>query len=143
MVNSVLLLHFFATLQPPLQFFLDLLYKLVTCNLGSVTPYGATMRDVQCSPKQRMVIKNAYYGDFDQTGVFNDDKSFDATCSPLATCRMKYLCNGNESCELTINNTLLPSQYCPDVSKELYTKYTCVDDYNFSAITTGSYTVNR
>ena len=113
------------------------LCKLVTCNLGSVTPYGATMKDVQCSPKQRMVIKNAYYGDFDQTGVFNDDKSFYATCSALATCRMKPFCNGNISCELTINNTLLPSQHCPDVSKELYTKYNCVDDYSSTPITTG------
>ena len=96
------------------------------------------MKDVQCSPKQRMVIKNAYYnGDFGQNGVFNDDKSFDATCSTLATCRMKPFCNGNISCELTISNTLLPSQHCPDVSKELYTKYNYLDDYSSTPITTG------
>ena len=111
--------------------------------LGSVTGYGEKMKHVHCSPKQVMEIRSAKYGDFDTTGVFSDDKKLDATCSILATCQVKSHCNGKRSCELTMNNDLLPSQYCSDTSKQIYTKYTCKDTYDSSTIiTAGKVTSN-
>lgn len=95
------------------------------------------MKDVHCSPKQRMVVKNAYYRDSNQTGIYIHDENVDTSCSAIATCRMKSRCNGKRSCEVTIDNTLLPSQFCLDVSKELYMEYTCVDAYSSTSITTG------
>ena len=110
-------------------------------NSGSVTNYGTTMEDVHCSPIQHMVVKRADYGVFNKNGVFNDKKSIDTNCSVLATCRVKSLCGGNRSCELTIDNNLLPSPYCSnhdsDTSKQIYTEYTCVDTYKSTTITTG------
>ena len=96
------------------------------------------MVNVGCSSKQYMVIKSANYGDFDQNGVFNDDKNVATVCSAVATCRMKYRCNGNKSCELTIDNSLLPSQHCLNSSEEVYIKYTCDDTNNSSPITEGN-----
>jgi hypothetical protein len=103
-----------------------------------VTAYNAEMKDVHCSPKQKMVVKSADYGDFNKNGAFNDDKNIDTTCSKLTNCQVKSRCGGNRSCELTMDNNLLPSEYCPDTLKEIYTKYTCVDTYNSSTITTGN-----
>ena len=103
-----------------------------------MTAYNTKMTDVHCSPKQKMVVKSANYGDFKENDVFNDDKNFDVTCSALANCQVKSLCGGKSSCELTINNNLLPLEYCSDTSKEIYTKYTCVDAYNSSTITAGN-----
>ena len=103
-----------------------------------MTAYNAEMKDVHCSPKQNMVVKSADYGDFDKNGAFNDDKNIDTTCSKLTNCQVKSLCGGNRSCELTMDNNLLPSEYCSDTSKEIYTKYTCVDTYNSSTIITGN-----
>jgi hypothetical protein len=103
-----------------------------------VTAYNAKMEHVHCSPKQKMVVKSADYGDFNKNGAFNDDKNIDTTCSKLTSCQVKSRCGGNRSCELTMDNNLLPSEYCSDTSKEIYTKYTCVDTYNSSTITTGN-----
>ena len=80
------------------------------------------MKNVHCSPEQYMVIQKAVYGDFDNNGKFNYDTNIDENCSPVL----------NRSCELTLDNNLLPSQYCRDTSKEIYTEYTCVDQYNKS-----------
>ncbi|XP_028413335.1 uncharacterized protein LOC114536208 isoform X2 [Dendronephthya gigantea] len=96
---------------------------------GSVTQFGDKMKDVHCSPIQRMVIHKAHYGDFNNGGTFNFSATIDKNCSRLASCRVKSLCGGNRSCELTIDNNLLSSQYCPDTTKELYIEYTCVDNY--------------
>ena len=85
-----------------------------------------------------MIIKSANYGDFNQNGVFNDDKSVVNVCSAVTTCRMKSRCNGNISCELTLDNSLLPSQHCLDNSKEVYMTYTCGDNNTFSRITEGN-----
>ncbi len=105
--------------------------------LGSVTAYHAKMANVHCSPIQHMVIKGADYGVFDNGGTFDNNTNIDAQCSALTNCQMKSLCSGNRSCELTLNNHLLSSPYCSNTSKEIYTKYTCVDTYSSSAITTG------
>ena len=108
-------------------------------NIGSVINYGDKMENVGCSSKQYMVIKSANYGDFNQNGVFNDDKNVSTVCSAVTTCRIKSRCNGNKSCELTIDNSLLPSQPCLDNSKEVYMKYTCGNTtYTFSRITEGN-----
>ena len=96
------------------------------------------MENVSCSSKQYMVIKSANYGDFNQNGVFNDDKSVLTVCSAVTTCRMKSRCNGNKSCELIIDNSLLPSQHCLDNSNEVYMEYTCGDTNNFSPIIEGN-----
>ena len=93
------------------------------------------MEYVHCSPKQKMVLKSADYGDFNKNGAFNDDENFDTTCSKLTNCQVKSRCGGNRSCELTMDNNLLPSEYCSDTLKEIYTKYTCVDTYSSSTIT--------
>ncbi len=82
-----------------------------------------------------MVVKSADYGDFDNGGTFDNNTNIDTQCSALTSCLVKSLCGGNSSCDLTMNNDLLPSQYCPDTSKETYTQYTCVDKYNSSTIT--------
>ncbi|CAB4036706.1 ---NA---, partial [Paramuricea clavata] len=103
---------------------------------GSVTAYNAKLEYVHCSPKQKMVVKSADYGDFNKDGAFNDDQNIDTTCSKLTNCQVKSLCGGNRSCELTMDKNLLPSPYCSDTSKEIYTKYTCMDTYNSSIITT-------
>ena len=96
------------------------------------------MENVHCSPMQRMMVVSADYGEFNNNGEFNPNASIDTQCSKLTNCQGKSLCSGNRSCELTMNNNLLPSQYCSDTSKQIYTKYTCVDTYSFSAITTGN-----
>lgn len=96
------------------------------------------MENVSCSPKQCMVVESADYGDFNNNGVFNDDKNVNTECSALASCQVKSRCGGERSCELTMSNKLLPSQYCrPDTSKQIYTKYTCRDTCGSSTITTG------
>ena len=102
---------------------------------GSVTQYNAKMEDVHCSPDQRMVVHRADYGDFNSGGTFNIAANIDSTCSLLTNCQVKSRCGGNRSCELTMDNNLLPSEYCSDTLKEIYTKYTCVDTYNSSTIT--------
>ena len=85
-----------------------------------------------------MVVESADYGDFNNNGVFNDDKNVNTECSALASCQVKSHCGGERSCELTMNNELLPSQYCrPDTLKQIYTKYTCRDTCGSSTITTG------
>ncbi|XP_028402429.1 uncharacterized protein LOC114525365 [Dendronephthya gigantea] len=96
---------------------------------GSVRQFGNKMKDVHCSPIQRMVIHKAHYGDFNDAGMFNNDAIIDIKCSRQASCEVKPLCGGNRSCELTIDNNILSSQYCPDTKKELYIEYTCVDNY--------------
>ena len=103
-----------------------------------MTAFNEKTEDVSCSPKQLMMVKSADYGDFDMQGNFSDDKNIDSQCSQLTNCQVKSLCGGKRSCELTMDSNLLPSKYCPDTSKEIYNKYTCVDVYNSSAITTGN-----
>ena len=110
----------------------------ICSNLGSVINYGDKMENVGCSSKQYMIIKSANYGDFNQNGVFNDDKNVATVCSAVTTCRMKSRCNGNKSCEVIIDNSLLPSQHCLDNSKEVYMKYTCGDANTFSPTTEGN-----
>ena len=102
---------------------------------GAVTQYNARMKSVSCSMRQRMMIQTADYGDYDNSGTFNNNATIDATCSILTNCQVKSLCGGNRSCELTIDDNLLPSQYCSNTSKQIYTKYTCVDNYNSKTIT--------
>ena len=97
------------------------------------------MKNIHCSPVQHMNVKSADYGDFDKNGTFDAEATIDTKCSLLTICQVKSLCGGNRSCELTLNDTLLPSKYCSDTSKEMYIKYTCVDTYTSSAITTGSF----
>jgi hypothetical protein len=95
------------------------------------------MKDVHCSPKQYMMVNRADYGDFNKGGYFNDDKNIDTTCNKLTNCQVKSRCGGKRSCELTMDNNLLPSEYCPDTSKEIYTEYTCVDSSSSTIITAG------
>jgi hypothetical protein len=85
-----------------------------------------------------MMVKSADYGDFDNSGTFNKNAKIDAQCSQLTNCQVKSLCGGKRSCELTLGNNLLPSKYCSDTSIQIYTKYTCVDNYTSSAITAGN-----
>ncbi|CAB3995581.1 receptor-type tyrosine- phosphatase epsilon-like isoform X1 [Paramuricea clavata] len=110
---------------------------------GSVTAYNAKMEYVHCSPEQKMVVKSADYGDFNKDGVFNDDQNFDTTCSKLTNCQVKSLCGGKISCELTMDNNLLPTRYCSDISKEIYTKYTCVDRSNVNTIAAPNIRLSR
>ena len=105
-------------------------------SIGSVTQHGDKMKDIHCSPKQRMMIHKAHYGDFINGGIFDGSTTIDKSCSRQESCEVKSLCGGNRSCELTVDNTLLPSTYCSDTTKELYIEYTCVDNYT-NPITTG------
>jgi hypothetical protein len=82
-----------------------------------------------------MVVKSADYGDFDNRGTFNQNANIDKQCSALTNCQVKSLCGGKRSCELTMDNKLLPSEYCPDISKEIYTKYTCTNEESQNIIT--------
>ena len=84
-----------------------------------------------------MVVESANYGDFNESGVFNDDKNDDTTCSVLSNCQVKSRCGGKRSCELAMNSDLLPSQYCPNTSKQIYTKYNCMDTNSSTTATTG------
>ena len=104
---------------------------------GSVTAFNAKMENVSCSPMQYMVVKSADYGDFDNNGVFakDQDAKIDTQCSALTNCQVKSRCGGQRSCDLTINNKLLPSEHCPDISKEIYTKYICTDKESQNIIT--------
>ena len=117
-------------------------FSAVISVLGSVTNYGTKMKYVHCSPIQHMVVKKADYGDFSKNGAFNDDKNVDAHCSALTNCQVKSLCGGNTSCELAVDNNLLPSTYCSDTSKQIYIQYTCTDSGS-STIITGRYLTNR
>ena len=82
------------------------------------------------------MVNRADYGDFNKTGFFNDE-NIDTTCSKLTNCQVKSFCGGKRSCELTMDNDLLPSEYCPDTSKQIYTEYTCVDSNKPTIITAG------
>ncbi|CAB4024291.1 ---NA---, partial [Paramuricea clavata] len=102
---------------------------------GSVTNYGTKMENVHCSPRQHMAIKRADYGDFSKNGAFNDNKNIDMSCSALTNCQVKSRCGGKRSCELFLDNNLLPSPYCSNTSKEIYTEYNCVDSDRSTIIT--------
>ena len=78
-----------------------------------------------------MMVKSADYGDFNNSGTFNQNANFDAQCSQLTNCQVKSLCGGKRSCELTIDNDLLLPEYCSNTSGEIYTEYTCVDKTSF------------
>ena len=103
--------------------------------IGAVTQYNIGMDNVNCSPKQQMLIQRADYGDFKVGDKLNISANTDKKCSILTNCQVKSLCGGKRSCDLTMDNNLLPSQYCSDTSKEIYTQYTCVDNYNSNTIT--------
>ena len=114
--------------------------RLLKCELrfiGSVTTYNAQMKNTHCSQIQRMMVNSADYGDFNHNGTFNRIAKIDTRCSKLTNCQVKSLCNGKRSCELTMDDNLLSAKYCSDTSRQIYTKYTCVDDYSSSAITAG------
>ena len=95
------------------------------------------MENVHCSSMQYMMIESANYGDFNQNGVFSDVQNIDSECSALTSCQVKSHCGGMKSCALSMDNDLLTLTYCSDNSKEIYTKYTCKDFYNSTAITSG------
>ena len=95
------------------------------------------MENVHCSSIQYMVIESANYGDFNQKGVFSDVQNIDRECSALTSCQVKSHCGGRTSCALRMDNDLLTLTYCSDNSKEIYTKYTCKDSYDSTALTTG------
>jgi hypothetical protein len=95
------------------------------------------MENVHCSPVQHMIVKSADYGDFDNISTLNENAKIDRRCSQFTNCQVKSLCGGNRSCELTIDKNLLPSSYCSNTSKQIYTKYTCVDIYSLSVTTAG------
>ena len=84
-----------------------------------------------------MLVESANYGDFNKSGVFHDDVNGNKTCSVLSNCQVKSRCGGKRSCELAMNSDLLPSQYCPNTSKQIYTKYICVDTNSSTPVTTG------
>ena len=100
-----------------------------------MTAYNAKMENVRCSPIQLMMVESADYGDYISSGTFNQNANIDEQCSKLTNCHVKSVCGGNRSCELTMDRNLLPSQYCSDTSKQIYTKYTCVDTYSSRIIT--------
>ncbi|XP_028402590.1 receptor-type tyrosine-protein phosphatase delta-like isoform X2 [Dendronephthya gigantea] len=122
----------------------DYVYRRTYCDrssqkftFGSVTQFGDKMKDVNCSPIQRMVIHKAYYGNFNNSGRFNSSAYSDAQCTAVTSCRLKSLCGGKKSCELNVDNNLLLPNLCSNTRKELYTEYTCVDNYT-NPITTVS-----
>ena len=84
-----------------------------------------------------MLVESANYGDFNKSGVFHDDTNVNTTCSALSNCQVKSRCGGKGSCELAMNSDLLPSQYCPNTSKQIYTKYICLDTNSSTTATTG------
>ncbi len=83
-----------------------------------------------------MLIHRADYGDFNNNGVLNININIITTCSIITNCQIKSLCAGSTNCALTMDNNLLPSHYCSDTSKEIYTEHTCVDTFT-STRTTG------
>ena len=85
------------------------------------------MENVHCSPVQHMIVKSADYGDFNNRGTFNQNAYTDTHCSALTNCLVKSLCDGKRSCELTMDDNLLPSIRCSNTSKQIYTKYICRD----------------
>ena len=96
------------------------------------------MNNVGCSPEQYMIVKKVDYGDFDRDGTFNMNAKTDKYCSSLTNCQVKSLCGGKKTCELTMNENLLPSEFCSESSKAFYTEYTCVDR-KISNIITGKF----
>ena len=86
-----------------------------------------------------MVIKSVRYGEFNKSGVFHANASSDPDCSAVASCHVKSLCGGikNKSCDLIIDNRLQLPSHCSDHPKELFTEYTCADNY-IDHITTGN-----
>ncbi|XP_028410546.1 uncharacterized protein LOC114533243 [Dendronephthya gigantea] len=123
----------------------DYLYRRTYCDtsdqtftFGSVTKYGDKMKYVHCSLKQRMVIHKAYYGKFDNSGTFDSRAHSDAQCTAVTSCRLKSLCGGKRSCELVVDNNLLLPNLCSNTREELYTEYTCVDNYTSPITTTVS-----
>ena len=96
------------------------------------------MKDAHCSPLQRMMIHKVYYGNFsNNVGIFNVNAISNAQCTAVTSCKMKILCDGYRACEQTIDSTLLLPHICSNARRELYTQYTCVDNYIKPTITTG------
>ena len=115
-----------------------------TSLLGSVTQFNMKMKDLQCSPEQSIVVQKADYGNFNNSiDMFGKNANIDRNCSQLSNCQVKSHCGGNRSCELTIDRNLLPSQYCSDISQEIYTQYTCVDVYSSDILTEGNELILR
>ena len=92
------------------------------------------------------MVKKADYGDFDRGGTFYINAKTDKYCSSLTNCQVKWHCGGKKSCELTMNENLLPSEFCSESSKEIYIEYTCLDRKTSNIITgkffRGSFQVN-
>ena len=89
------------------------------------------MKNTHCSPIQRMVVKSAQYGNFNNGVTFNQHATIEARCSQVINCRIKSFCDGKRSCERTVDNNLLPSTLCSTAS-QIYIKYTCVDISSYS-----------
>ena len=83
-----------------------------------------------------MKVESAHYGDFNSGTFIENAKAYETGCSRLSSCQVKSLCDGNRSCELTMDGNLLPSEYCSDTSKLIYTNYTCVQPKNYTAAIT-------
>jgi hypothetical protein len=92
--------------------------------------------NVHCSPNQHLVVETAQYGDFKKTGATKKEVNIHKKCSALTNCGVKSFCGGRNSCQLAMINNFLP-KYCPNIPKDIYVNYTCVDNSNSTTITTG------
>ncbi|XP_046858012.1 uncharacterized protein LOC124451446 [Xenia sp. Carnegie-2017] len=100
---------------------------LVDCNqmndqrfhFGSVITFGESLRNANCGKDQYMTVKTASYR------VRGNTK-----CFANVTCHVKRHCDGQNKCDITVDDNLFSSlaQYFDsNDNKELYFEYVCMD----------------
>ena len=91
--------------------------------LGSVTCHGNMMENANCPKNQYMVVKVASYRGLSDTSTCG--LSDDYSCEINVTCLVKFQCDGQPHCNITVDNNLFSDDFCPGLTKYLYLEYQC------------------
>ena len=72
-----------------------------------------------------MVVKTASYRGLPDSRTCG--LSDDHICEIDVTCFVKKHCDGQHECNIIVNDSSIPVDACPELSKYLYFEYRCVD----------------
>ena len=90
---------------------------------GSVTCYGSKVENANCPKDQYMVVKIAFY-----RGLSNAKTcglSDDYRCNIDVTSLLKTQCDGQNECQITVDDNLFLDGPCSGLKKYLYFEYRC------------------
>ena len=90
-----------------------------------MTCYGNKIENANCPKNQTMVVQTASYRglpDSETCGLSDNH-----TCEVNVICFVKKHCDGQHECNITVNDSSIPVDVCPGLSKYLYFEYRCVD----------------